>query len=151
MTYYDATAQSYDALYGEEQLRKFEKIKNELTGRVLDVGCGTGIVTKYIKNVVGLDNSKEMLKFYDGEKVFGDAHELPFQDKSFDTVLSLTVLQDLEKPLKALKEMKRVGKKVVFSIQKRNWDESRTEKLINAAGLQGKMVEGEKDWFFIQK
>ena len=151
MNFYDAIAQGYDDLYGEEQLKKFEKIKHELEGSVLDVGCGTGIVTKRIENVVGLDNSKEMLKFYDGKKVFGDAHDLPFPDKSFDTVLSLTVLQDLENPLKALKEMKRVGKKVVFSVQKRNWNKSRTEKLISAAGLQGRMVEGEKDWFFIQK
>ncbi|MBR9678661.1 MAG: class I SAM-dependent methyltransferase [Nanoarchaeota archaeon] len=151
MNYYNAIAKGYNELYGEEQLEKFEIIKNELVGRVLDIGCGTGIITKKIENAVGIDNSWKMLKQFDGERILGDAHNLPFKNKTFDTALSLTVLQDLKNPSKALKEMKRIARKVVFSIQKRNWTEQKIKKMLKKSDLKGSLFEGKKDWFFIQK
>ena len=148
MNYYDSISKGYDELYGSEQLEKFEEIRKEIQGRVLDVGCGTGLITKLIPNSVGLDSSSGMLSKFEGIKVLADAQKLPFKNKSFDTVISLTVLQDLKNPLKALNEMIRVGKKVVFSIQKRNWSKERIEKLIDNSKIEGKLWAGKKDWFF---
>lgn len=150
--YYAGISKGYNELYGEEQQEKYEIIKKHIKGKVLDVGCGTGLITKQIPNAIGLDNSWEMLSQYQGEKVLADAHEIPFPDKSFDTVISLTVLQDVEKPLTVLKEMKRVGKKVIFSIlRKGKWTEEKLKKLIKSAGLTGEIEKNEKDWFFIEK
>ncbi len=91
--------------------------------KILDVGCGKGFLlfdfTKVVPGVevCGLDiskyaieNSKEEIK--DRLQV-GNAIELPFEDRSFDFVYSITTLHnlhcyDLEK---ALREIERVGKK----------------------------------------
>lgn len=149
--YYATISKGYNELYGEEQLKKFEIIKPFIKGRVLDVGCGTGLITEQIPNSVGLDNCPEMLEQFNGEKVLGDAHKLPFPDNSFDTVISITVLQDLDDPVKALKEMKRVGRRVIFTVlHKGKWSEKRLKKVIREAGLSGEIIKSEKDWIFIQ-
>ena len=43
-----------------------------------------------------------------------DANNLPFQDKSIDTVLMIDVLEHLRNPINALKEAQRVGKKKIL-------------------------------------
>ncbi len=62
-----------------------------LSTPLLDVGCGTGFASIYAKGSIGVDISIKMLKEYvsKGNKgVLGDAHNLPFKDKSFKTVIS---------------------------------------------------------------
>ncbi|CAM2007623.1 class I SAM-dependent methyltransferase [Acanthopleuribacter pedis] len=88
--------------------------------RVLDIGCGKGYLLFELKkilpglDVVGLDiseyaveNGKEEIKDY---LQVGDAVSLPFEDDSFDLVISLMTLHNL--PIydlgKALQEMERV-------------------------------------------
>ncbi len=72
-----------------KELLNFAKVE----GRVLDVGCGTGLLRKTLgEGVVSLDISFEMLKSFEGLKVLGDAHSLPFKDKSFDWCVSNFVL-----------------------------------------------------------
>ncbi len=148
--YYNAISRGYNELYGKEQDRKWSFIKNRVKGKVLDVGCGTGIITSKIKKAVGLDISIEMLKQYRGAKINGDAHKLPFKNKSFDQCISLTVLQDVEEPVKVLREMKRVGKKVIFSILNKNWSENMIRELVEEAGITGELIEEEKDYIFIE-
>lgn len=125
--YYDSIAKGYDELYKEEQLTKFEKIKQlvEFKGKVLDIGCGTGFITELIHNVIGCDSSEKMLEKCDkGLKVVHCSIEnLPFETNSFDTVFSLTVLQDVEDIKKAIKEIKRVLKpngKIIISVLNKN-------------------------------
>lgn len=90
--------------------------------RVLDVGCGTGIVARLAAasagssgRVVGVDISPDMLavaKAASGELPVewkeADAHDLPFPDASFDVVLSQQVVQFLPDRQRALTEMRRV-------------------------------------------
>ena len=67
---YDVIAKSYNELYGREQLNKLGFILSNYNFKsnqvVLDVGCGTGIITfeisKLVKKVIGVDKSNEMLK-----------------------------------------------------------------------------------------
>lgn len=150
--YYNAISKGYNHLYGNEQLEKFEKVKKEVKGKVVDVGCGTGLITKKIKNSVGIDISEEMLKQFKGTKVQADAHFLPFKNDSFDTSLSLTVLQDTEHPGLILKEMKRISKKIIFTILKKGkWNEKKVKELLKKTKLKGKLTEEEKDWIFIEE
>ena len=90
--------------------------------RVLDVGCGKGfLLYEFTQSVPGIEvegadiseyaieNSKEEIK---PRLRIADASALPYDDKSFDLVISLNTLHnlycnDLEK---ALKEIERVGK-----------------------------------------
>ena len=84
---YEELSKGYDELYGEEQLKKLNKIKHLLKGRILDIGAGTGIVARHFKNVVSLDPCKEMLDKAPGKKVIGKAEKLPFKEGEFDTIV----------------------------------------------------------------
>lgn len=90
---------------------------------ILDVGCGKGFLLYEFTQVVpgikisGIDisgyainNAKEEVKPY---LRVGLAQELPYLDKSFDLVISITTLHNLfiYDVKKAIQEIERVGKK----------------------------------------
>ena len=85
-------------------------------GSILDVGCGTGFVSRTVEGdvkIVGIDISSEMVREYVKEMPFGivgDVEELPFRDKSFDWVLSNFTLHWTNIG-KSLPEMIRVSRK----------------------------------------
>jgi ubiquinone/menaquinone biosynthesis C-methylase UbiE len=94
-------------------------VRTEQGGRLLDAGCGTGHFTAVLAgrgaNVIGLDNSFEMLeyaksRYHIHNLVYGNAEALPFVADSFDTVVMFTVLEFLEEPRAALAEILRVLK-----------------------------------------
>lgn len=90
--------------------------------RVLDIACGTGVVTRALPAVlgatsapVGLDLAPGMLEVArrlnpEIEWVPGDALELPFEDASFDRVLCQFGLMFFAERERALGEMRRVVK-----------------------------------------
>jgi len=131
MTYYDEISNSYDELYEEEQLKKLNLIKSKTSikeeDKLLDVGCGTGISTSFFKcNATGIDPSEKLLVIAK-EKNPGpfyqkaNAEKIPFKDKSFDVVISITALQNLDFIEQGLNEIKRVGKNnFIFSFLKKS-------------------------------
>ena len=91
--------------------------------RILDVGCGKGFLlyelTQAVPGVIvegidvsryAIENSKEEVRQFLKE---GNANALPYDDDSFDLVISITTLHNLHcfDLFKALKEIERVGKK----------------------------------------
>jgi len=116
--YYNSIAEGYDALHGEEQLRKLTAIAQNVQpqGRLLDVGCGTGISTDFFSDqcdCTGIDPSAGLIGQNKNEKasfVIGQAEAMPFDDAEFDVVISLTAIQNFDDISKGLEEMKRVGK-----------------------------------------
>ena len=84
-------------------------------GKILDLGCGTGVVSKEMQpmgTTFGLDFSVQALDFCLERGlprlVQGDAERLPFADASFDAITSLDVFEHLEHDEKALEESFRV-------------------------------------------
>ncbi len=87
-------------------------------GAVLEVGCGTGVVTAELARassgrVIGLDHDPAMLAFAraswsDAAYVRGDAHGLPFSDQVFDVVVCHYLLLWLADPTRGIQEMARV-------------------------------------------
>ena len=91
---------------------------------VLDVACGPGIVAcefaKKASKVVGIDFTPAMIKVAETRQVeqnlnnlewrIGDANQLPFDDGSFDVVVTRYSFHHLLKPAAALREMIRVCK-----------------------------------------
>jgi ubiquinone/menaquinone biosynthesis C-methylase UbiE len=93
---------------------------------VLDVGCGKGFLLKELKiklpgiKISGVDISKYALENSSAEikemLSQSSSTDLPFEDKSFDLVLSINVLHNLgvRDLLASLREIVRVGKKDFF-------------------------------------
>ncbi len=87
---------------------------------VLDVGCGTGALAFAAVNagsasVTGVDpceayirHAQERTLGYPVRFELGDAEKLPFPAATFDTALSMLVLNFLAEPVSALREMVRV-------------------------------------------
>lgn len=84
--------------------------------RILDIGCGTGGATVYLKKygeIVGLENdvyAYSCAKSRNLQVKMGSANELPFKDGSFDMVTLLDVLYHKNIPHveKVIKEVRRV-------------------------------------------
>ena len=95
--------------------------------KILEVGCGNGKnFCVDIHDYYGIDISKELIKYvpdkYKNNVRYGNALNLPYDDDSFDHVMSIAVIHHLSnkyKRLKALEEMYRVLKKggtMIFSV-----------------------------------
>jgi 2-polyprenyl-3-methyl-5-hydroxy-6-metoxy-1,4-benzoquinol methylase len=89
-------------------------------GRVLDVGCGEGVVTGWLAEtlpaaaVEGVDAGRAALAEFRRRNPAltvreGDVYDLPHADASFDLVVSTEMLEHLERPQQALREMARVS------------------------------------------
>lgn len=109
------------AIFGEWANHLIEAAQVAPGDRVLDVGCGTGVVARDAVarvgptgRVVGIDLNNAMLTVArrlstDVEWRQGDAADLPFEDGSFDVVLCQAALMFLPDVPSALREMGRVG------------------------------------------
>ena len=117
------TREAYDrhiGRYGAELARGLIELAEIAPGaRVLDVGCGTGLLTDALAAVVGSPNvaavdpsepfAESCLARVAGADVrVGRAEDLPFHDASFDAVLSQLVVNFLTDPAAGVTEMRRV-------------------------------------------
>ncbi len=95
--------------------------KNTFSGKILDAGCGTGIITNHIKhlfpeaNITGIDISPKMIDNYNsiyGQGILNDMQNLSFQDNYFDHCISSFSLHwtDFKK---SLSEIIRVSNKFI--------------------------------------
>jgi len=84
----------------------------EPKSRVLDVGCYDRWPERFIDpsaSYVGVDYVSPEVPVYESSvDVFGDAHDLPFCERSFDYVLLLDVFEHLPDAERALSEISRV-------------------------------------------
>jgi len=129
---YDLTAYMYDRRYRKIQQEKYKTVLANIThvDRILDLGCGTGMLLSPLerraKLVVGVDMSAEMLRTAKKRAgrallILADADHLPFADGSFDMVVSVTLLQNMPDPGKTVRELARVlrsdGKAIITSLK----------------------------------
>ncbi|MCH8329355.1 MAG: class I SAM-dependent methyltransferase [Nanoarchaeota archaeon] len=154
MDFYRLISKGYNELYGEEQKVKLNIIKENLdiksTDLLLDVGCGTGI-SDFDCKVLGIDPSVELLKQNLGNQtVLAKAENIPFKDRSFDKVISVTAMHNFDNIEKSMEEIRRVGKKdFAFSILKKSSKFDFIEKEIKENFNIKKIIDGKKDWVFI--
>lgn len=86
------------------------------SGQVLEIGFGTGVNYSYyqdVESLTGLDlwiDNKVIEKFDKVRFVEGDAHQLPFEDNSFDCVVSTLTLCSVKDQEKVISEIHRVLK-----------------------------------------
>jgi ubiquinone/menaquinone biosynthesis C-methylase UbiE len=121
-------AEMYDTYWVPCLLDPFARDMAALASRgnhVLDIGCGTGLVTRYVADrvgrdgrTVGLDPTPFMLqrartastRYPTIEWMEGAAEKIPFPDESFDVVVSNQGWQYLTDRTAAFREMHRVLK-----------------------------------------
>jgi len=128
---YDAVTEDFERYTERFSLRLAEPLVDLVTvptpNRILDVGCGTGVVTRLAARrfttaeVTGIDLSDGMLRSAaeltrrDGvgarvRLLKQDAEKLDLADNQFDCILSLFALRHFPNPLRALEEMRRVSR-----------------------------------------
>ncbi|MFH0977899.1 MAG: class I SAM-dependent methyltransferase [Candidatus Woesearchaeota archaeon] len=122
---YNSISQGYNELHSQEQQKKLALIKHHFKVKksdlLLDVGCGTGISSDFDCKVIGVDSSFEMLRQSKKQKVLAFAEALPFKDKTFDIVVSVTAIHNFKNKKKALLEIRRVGKsRFVFTVLRKS-------------------------------
>lgn len=117
----------------EERLPLYLKVGLKDAHKVLDVGCGSGFVTRDIARltkgtVIGVDGSPRLLEVAkktlsettNTSICLGDAQNLPFQDNTFDLVTCNLLLMWADDPQTVVKEMARVVKpkgKILASLE----------------------------------
>jgi ubiquinone/menaquinone biosynthesis C-methylase UbiE len=128
---HETVGQQYKVRYRFPFAAEFQQERNEiildlLRGggdmRVLDVGCGTGVMIDALaarfETILGLDASLEMMSGVDRTPrmklkkpvllVMGDAESLPFTDGSMDRIVCRSILHHAESVDRALAEVYRV-------------------------------------------
>lgn len=131
------------------------------TPRILDVGCGTGANLEMLGNfgeAEGVDVSAEALDFCQTRGLTnvkqGEAERLPYEDRTFDLVTGLDVVEHLDDDVAGLREMRRVlrpgGRALLFvpafmflwgvqddiSNHRRRYTRSSLTEVVKQAGLE---------------
>jgi len=111
----------------DRAMRRYDYFLYKDYGETLEVGSGVGVFTIMlrqmgVKPITAVDHSEKCIEtanamlalngVMDVPIIEGDVNELPFANRSFDTVVCLEVLEHLWTPHKALEEMARVTRNV---------------------------------------
>ena len=124
---YRRWAPVYDATFGkfvEAGVKQATARANQLDGRLLEVGVGTGLALPHYKRslkVTGVDLSPDMLKRarqrvakararHVEALIEMDATKLAFADASFDVAVAMFVMTVVPEPVKVMEELARVTK-----------------------------------------
>lgn len=108
--------------YGGKQQERAKQILSWIpqdTQSVLDVGCGNGFILDQIPlkmDTFGVDRSKTALKWVQSPCGLSDVARLPFQDNTFDVVLSNEVIEHIpfDNYYQCLGELVRITRKYII-------------------------------------
>lgn len=138
-----------------QDFKKFYKLTNK--SKILDIGCGKGFMIYDLKkllpkaNIRGIDISKYAINNSKKEVKhllkLGNAKKLQFKDNTFDLIISINTLHNLNKKecSMALKEINRVSKKNAF-ITVDAYNNTKEKKRMYAWNLTAKTIMHEKEW-----
>ena len=114
-----------EMLQDPDNMRRFEAtaklIPNDVKS-IADVGCGNGVFVNYLSqlrpdiDITGVDRSNTALKYVKVKKQNAEIQQLPFNNKSFDCVSCLEVIEHLPQTIyhTSLAELARVSKKYII-------------------------------------
>lgn len=124
---HQSVAAEYDSFYQSETGKLIDSVEKELItshlqkvsgDKLLELGCGTGHWTGFFSeagyHVTAVDNSDAMLEIAGKKQIRNagflkaDAGKLPFTDNSFQTVVSITMLEFVDDVYRVLNEIDRI-------------------------------------------
>ncbi len=96
----------------KELLKNIRHFSSKITGKTLDVGCGTKPYKELFSNAkyVGLEIDTPIARANKSADFFYDGKTFPFPDDEFDSVISSEVLEHVFNPVEFLKEINRITK-----------------------------------------
>lgn len=162
-------------------LSVFEKYRTELSSQgngisILDIGCGMGFMLKPLSaygEVYGMDCEEDAFQYC--RKTWDESHillgelpdQIPFDDSSFDVILSSDCLEHVEQDLEALIKMRKLLKNEksliiltvpalmclwsyndIFVHHHRRYNKEGLIELFNQAGFQIQMCSYYNFWLF---
>ena len=119
------TSPTFGGWKGTDRLIELLNIKEIEKPKILEVGCSTGYITRYVAQkfdceIIGVDLSKLLLEIAEEESgrlnlnnisfKYANVEDLPFSDNTFDIVYGEAITALVPDPVKVLKEYKRVLK-----------------------------------------
>ena len=93
-----------------KDLEKFIKDYKLENKKILEIGCGRGAFQNLVNDWTGVDIAQKAGQYSEKNFVVAKAEALPFNDESFDAVWSITTLEHVACPEKAVFEISRVLK-----------------------------------------
>lgn len=127
--YWQGTLDKEDALYADppnwpekETNRILKAFEGRISGKVLDVGCGDGTLTRILLKhdphlkLTGMDISETAIRqARDGhdhhlEYSVADVISMPYKSRSFDCIILVEVLEHVFDTMRVLSEMNRILK-----------------------------------------
>jgi ubiquinone/menaquinone biosynthesis C-methylase UbiE len=94
----------------------FVPLRSYLKGVVLDIGCGIGEVSEHVQSrekYLGVDVNPYCVKYLQQNSLqakLGSAYDIPSENSSADVVIMSHVLEHIDDPEKAMREISRVLK-----------------------------------------
>lgn len=109
---YSGTGFLYHSKIITEMLQGVKFRDGRYSDKILDVGCGIGLVSQLYPNfdITGIDVSDGMLSRNPYHWLRAPAEAIPFPSDHFDFVICKSLVHHLEWPIKGLREMYRVLK-----------------------------------------
>ncbi|MFC2006628.1 class I SAM-dependent methyltransferase [Chloroflexota bacterium] len=119
------TSPTFGGWKGTDRLIELLEVEDIEKPRILEVGCSTGYITRYVAQkfnckVIGVDLSTLLLDIAEEEShklslnnisfKYANVESLPFSDNTFDIVYGEAITALVPDPLKVLNEYKRVLK-----------------------------------------
>ena len=158
---YEKSADTYDSRYKDIQFEKYSIMLSKIALKepILDLGCGTGLLQEFLGRKIklfGCDFSEKMLEKAKarGEKTkFCNLNtELPYANEKFATILSFTVLQNVEEQENFLAGAKRILKKdgiFVLTTLKKVTDIKKLKKQIKNYFIIEELMDCGEDFGFV--
>lgn len=159
--YYEHIGEDFDAFMSEYDVEARIKlikqliIKFQLNGTILEVGCGTGriskMLTEHTDHLTVSDISEKLCesvaKKLNTAFIASDACKLSIEDAQFDNLVSSECIEHTHNPTKALEEMVRVlkpGGKLIITSPNKVWYPA----LVIAEFLRIRKYSGIENWLF---
>ncbi len=136
------------------QEKKIKVILSKLNpnGLILDVGCGPGVLEKYL-NTIALDVNEDYLKGIKGKRVKGSGNAIPFKSNVFDWVFCIDTIHLLKNAGEMIRVLKKHGKLVVsIFCNEHNLEEKKKylkSFLKDLEIVEEFLIKTEKEWDFV--